>query len=87
MKRKDTLEEKEVRKKALKMTAVLIATVVAIEAVVSILMYLGFKYLKGIAVSDTSFVCAGLICFDIVIAIAAYFDFKKEVAKWQNKSK
>lgn len=73
---KNTLEEKEVRKEALKMMAVLIAVAVVIEVVVFILI----QRIGRLAV-DAIPTCIGLICLDIVVAIAAYIDFKKEVIK------
>lgn len=83
MKRKNTLVERNIRKGALKMTVIFMVLCVAIEAVIFALISFVTKSIGGLAFDKIS-VCIGIICFDIVLAIVGYFDFKKIVIEQEN---
>ena len=86
MKKQKTLEEKKVRKEALKMTAIFLGMVVILETVVFMLISFVSTHIMGLAFERTQ-ICIGIVCFDIVLAIIGYFDSKREVIEWQKNDK
>ncbi len=86
MKKQKTLEEKKVRKEALKMTAIFLGMVVILETVVFTLISFVSTHIMMLAF-DRIPICIGIVCFDIVLAIIGYIDFKREVIEWQKNDK
>lgn len=82
MKKQKTLEEKKVRKEALKMTAIFIVLIVVMEVVVCLLMSSFSRIAWDFGIPGY----IGIACLDIFLAIAGYFDFKKEVSRYQKDS-
>ncbi len=82
MKKQKNPEEKKIRKIALKMTATFVTLSVIIEVLICVII---------LSVTRLAFetvpICIGIVCFDIVLAFAGYFDFKSEIIEWQKNDK
>lgn len=85
MKKQKTLEEKKAQKEALKMTASFIGIVVVLETVIIVLISIATTYIGGLTFERMPII--EIACFDIVLAIVGYLDFKREVIGWQKKYK
>lgn len=86
MEKQNPLEENNVRKDALKMTAIFMVLTVFMEIVALVLASLVLERIE-VAAFDNVSMCVLLMCLNIAFAVAVYFEFKKVVMEYEKRMK